>query len=109
MIPLRHRDKGIMAAVGRRAAIAPFRDGLVLRGALGWAAWCGLHLFLSSWIQKQVDRIDQLDLALPQLDIWSPHHRGGSAGQRPFGTRHDRTNSRAYCAPGNSHRISALK
>jgi hypothetical protein len=28
--------------------------------------------FLSSWIQKQVDHIDQLDLALPQLDIWSP-------------------------------------
>jgi NADH:ubiquinone reductase (H+-translocating) len=44
MIPFRYRDKGIMATVGRRAAIAQLRDGLVLRGTLGWAAWFGLHL-----------------------------------------------------------------
>ena len=39
-----YRDKGIMATIGRRAAIAQFRHGLVLRGTLGWFAWFGLHL-----------------------------------------------------------------
>jgi NADH:ubiquinone reductase (H+-translocating) len=39
-----YRDKGIMATIGRRAAIAQLRNGLVLRGTLGWIAWFGLHL-----------------------------------------------------------------
>jgi NADH:ubiquinone reductase (H+-translocating) len=42
--PFRYRDKGIMATIGRRAAIAQLRGGLVLQGTLGWAAWFGLHL-----------------------------------------------------------------
>ena len=44
MTPFRYRDKGIMATIGRRAAIAQLRGGLVLRGTLGWLAWFGLHL-----------------------------------------------------------------
>ncbi len=44
MSPFRYRDKGIMATIGRRAAIAQLRGGLVLRGTLGWLAWFGLHL-----------------------------------------------------------------
>ncbi len=39
-----YRNKGIMATIGRRAAIAQLRNGLVLRGTLGWIAWFGLHL-----------------------------------------------------------------
>jgi NADH dehydrogenase len=39
-----YRDKGMMATVGRRAAVACLRSGLVLRGTLGWWAWLGLHL-----------------------------------------------------------------
>jgi NADH dehydrogenase len=42
--PFRYRDKGTMATIGRRAAIAQLRGGLVLRGTIGWAAWFGLHL-----------------------------------------------------------------
>jgi NADH dehydrogenase len=42
--PFRYRDKGIMATVGRRAAIAQLGGGFTLRGTLGWAAWFGLHL-----------------------------------------------------------------
>jgi NADH dehydrogenase len=42
--PFSYRDKGIMATIGRRAAIAQLRNGLVLRGTLGWIAWFGLHL-----------------------------------------------------------------
>jgi NADH dehydrogenase len=39
-----YRDKGIMATVGRRAAVAQLRHGPVLRGTIGWLAWLGLHL-----------------------------------------------------------------
>jgi NADH dehydrogenase len=40
----RYHDKGIMATIGRRAAIAQFPKGEILRGTLGWLAWLGLHL-----------------------------------------------------------------
>jgi NADH dehydrogenase len=40
----RYRDKGIMATIGRRAAVAELRVGPVVRGTLGWLAWLGLHL-----------------------------------------------------------------
>ncbi len=43
-VPFRYRDKGIMATIGRRAAITQFRSGRVVRGTLGWLSWLGLHL-----------------------------------------------------------------
>jgi NADH dehydrogenase len=42
--PFRYKDKGMMATVGRRAAVTQLSDGLILRGTLGWLAWLGLHL-----------------------------------------------------------------
>jgi len=42
--PFRYKDKGIMATIGRRAAITQFRSGRVIRGTLGWLAWLALHL-----------------------------------------------------------------
>lgn len=39
-----YRDKGTMATIGRRAAVADMPYGLHLRGTLGWLAWLGLHL-----------------------------------------------------------------
>ena len=42
--PFHYRDKGIMATIGRRAAITQFKSGRVLRGTFGWLAWLGLHL-----------------------------------------------------------------
>ena len=39
-----YKDKGMMAAIGRRAAVAQLPDGLVMRGTLGWLAWLGLHI-----------------------------------------------------------------
>jgi NADH dehydrogenase len=40
----RYHDKGIMATIGRRAAITELPDGLLIRGTLGWLAWLGLHI-----------------------------------------------------------------
>jgi NADH:quinone reductase (non-electrogenic) len=43
-VGFRYVDKGVMAAIGRRAAVAQLRRGPVIRGTLGWLAWLGLHL-----------------------------------------------------------------
>ncbi len=42
--PFRYHDKGIMATIGRRAAIAELPNGRMIRGTLGWLAWLALHL-----------------------------------------------------------------
>jgi NADH dehydrogenase len=43
-LAFRYHDKGTMATIGRRAAIAQFPSGVVIRGTLGWLSWLGLHL-----------------------------------------------------------------
>jgi len=40
-----YHDKGIMATIGRRAAVAKLPHAGVVRGTLGWLAWLGLHLW----------------------------------------------------------------
>ncbi len=42
--PFRYRDKGTMATIGRRAAVAELPGRIRLRGGLAWLAWLGLHL-----------------------------------------------------------------
>ena len=42
--PFSYKDKGMMAAIGRRSAVAELPIGLVMRGTLGWLAWIGLHI-----------------------------------------------------------------
>jgi NADH dehydrogenase len=42
--PFRYRDKGTMATIGRRAAVAELPLGIKLKGTPAWLAWLGLHL-----------------------------------------------------------------
>ncbi|HEX2024524.1 MAG TPA: NAD(P)/FAD-dependent oxidoreductase [Acidimicrobiales bacterium] len=42
--PFRYRDKGKMATIGRRAAVAELPYGIRFGGTPGWLAWLGLHL-----------------------------------------------------------------
>jgi NADH:ubiquinone reductase (H+-translocating) len=42
--PFRYRDKGTMATVGRRAAVAELPLRIHLKGGPAWLAWLGLHL-----------------------------------------------------------------
>lgn len=42
--PMRYVDKGIMATIGRRSAVAELPLGVRLRGTAAWLAWLGLHL-----------------------------------------------------------------
>jgi NADH dehydrogenase len=41
----RYHDKGIMATIGRRAAVAKLPNAGVIKGTIGWLAWLGLHLW----------------------------------------------------------------
>jgi NADH:ubiquinone reductase (H+-translocating) len=42
----RYLDKGTMATIGRRAAVAELPLRIRLRGGIAWLAWLGLHLVL---------------------------------------------------------------
>ncbi len=42
--PFRYGDKGTMATIGRRSAVAELPRGIRLRGTVAWVAWLGLHL-----------------------------------------------------------------
>jgi NADH dehydrogenase len=56
--PFRYRDKGTMATIGRRAAVAeiPRRGGrpTILHGAVAWVAWLGLHLVYLVGVRNRV-------------------------------------------------------
>ena len=53
--PFRYHDKGIMATIGRRAAITQFPSGILVKGTLGWLSWLGLHLvYLISFRNKLI-------------------------------------------------------
>ncbi|HVM00465.1 MAG TPA: NAD(P)/FAD-dependent oxidoreductase [Egibacteraceae bacterium] len=41
----RYRDKGVMATIGRNAAVAELPGRLRFRGRLAWVAWLVLHLY----------------------------------------------------------------
>jgi NADH dehydrogenase len=44
-LPFRFHNKGIMATIGRHAAVATLPKGPTIKGTLGWLAWLGLHLW----------------------------------------------------------------
>ncbi len=44
--PFRYRNKGKMATIGRRSAVADLPFGIRLGGTPGWLSWLGLHLVL---------------------------------------------------------------
>ncbi|MET0461354.1 MAG: NAD(P)/FAD-dependent oxidoreductase [Ilumatobacteraceae bacterium] len=42
--PFEYHDKGQMATIGRRDAVAELANGWRLGGTIGWLSWLGLHL-----------------------------------------------------------------
>jgi NADH:ubiquinone reductase (H+-translocating) len=42
--PFHYRDKGTMATIGRRSAVADLPLGVHLAGTMGWLSWLGVHL-----------------------------------------------------------------
>jgi NADH:quinone reductase (non-electrogenic) len=51
--PFRFRDKGTMATIGRRAAIAELPGRLRLHGTLAWLAWLGLHILYLAGLRNR--------------------------------------------------------
>jgi len=51
--PFRYRDKGTMATIGRRAAVAQMGP-LQLTGLLGWLAWLVVHLYYLIGFENRV-------------------------------------------------------
>lgn len=52
----RYHDKGIMAMVSRKAAVAEFGEKRhELEGSLAFAAWIGVHAWLMSGVRQRVD------------------------------------------------------
>lgn len=44
MKPFHYLDKGIMATIGRRSAVAELPFGIRFGGTLGWLSWLGNYL-----------------------------------------------------------------
>jgi NADH dehydrogenase len=54
--PFRYHDKGIMAMIGRNAAVAEVgAHHHELHGAIAFAAWLGVHAWLMSGVRERVD------------------------------------------------------
>jgi NADH dehydrogenase len=52
--PFRFRDKGTMATIGRRSAVAELPGRIRLRGTLAWFAWLGLHLLYVAGLRNRL-------------------------------------------------------
>lgn len=50
----RYHDKGTMATIGRRAAVAELPNGMKLTGPIAWLAWLGLHLVYLLGVRNRV-------------------------------------------------------
>ena len=86
--PFHYHDKGIMAMIGRGAAIAevgPHRHEL--HGAIAFSAWLGVHAALMTGVRNRIDAF--VDWG---WDYFSAHAR--AAGARPLPTRPASTGTR---------------
>jgi NADH:ubiquinone reductase (H+-translocating) len=52
--PFHYHDKGTMATIGRRAAVAELPGHIKLTGAVAWLAWLGLHLVYLLGVRNRV-------------------------------------------------------
>ncbi|MDQ6613861.1 MAG: NAD(P)/FAD-dependent oxidoreductase [Actinomycetota bacterium] len=52
--PFRYHNHGIMATIGRRAAVAELPGGLKFRGTIGWLTWLGVHLLFLVGFRNRV-------------------------------------------------------
>jgi len=52
--PFRFRDRGTMATIGRRSAVAELPGRIRLRGTPAWFAWLGLHLLYLAGLRNRL-------------------------------------------------------
>ena len=51
--PFRFHDKGTMATIGRRSAVAELPGRIRLHGTLAWLAWLGLHILYLAGVRNR--------------------------------------------------------
>ena len=80
--PFSYHDKGIMATIGRSAAVVQLARGLRITGFLAWLAWLGLHLIYLLGNRNRVSTLINLSW---RYIAWG---HGGSVivGDEPTGT-----------------------
>ena len=52
--PFRYRDRGSLATIGRKAAVAVFPGGIRLSGLLAWWTWLFVHIFFLIGFRNRV-------------------------------------------------------
>jgi len=52
--PFHFRDKGTMATIGRRSAVAELPPRIHLKGTIAWFAWLGLHLLYLAGLRNRL-------------------------------------------------------
>ncbi len=95
--PFRFRDKGTMATIGRRAAIAELPGRIRLHGTLAWLAWLGLHILYLAGVRNRASVL--LNWAWGYL-TWDRGPR--IILRRDSSTRSDTTTERAKTAVDNT-------
>jgi NADH dehydrogenase len=71
--PFRYFDKGIMAMVGRNAAVAEVGQGRYeLTGPVAFAAWLGVHAVLLDTTRAKIEAIIEWAREYFHLDYSSP-------------------------------------
>ena len=53
-VPFRYRDRGALATIGRKAAVAVFPGGIRLSGLVAWWAWLFVHIFFLIGFRNRV-------------------------------------------------------
>src|SRR5262249_52222443 len=57
--PFKYRDKGIMAMIGRGAAVAEIGEHHSLHGKVAFAAWLGVHSALMTGFPNRMDAFEE--------------------------------------------------
>jgi NADH dehydrogenase len=52
--PFRYHNHGMMATIGRRAAVAEIPGGIKLKGTVGWISWLAVHIMFLVGFRNRV-------------------------------------------------------
>jgi NADH:ubiquinone reductase (H+-translocating) len=58
--PFHYHDKGMVATIGRSAAVVQLSNGIKMTGLLAWLGWLGLHLFYLLGFRNRVQTLINL-------------------------------------------------
>jgi NADH:ubiquinone reductase (H+-translocating) len=58
--PFHYHDKGMVATIGRSAAVVELSNGIRMTGLLAWLGWLGLHLFYLLGFRNRIQTLINL-------------------------------------------------